>query len=58
MIFAAAEKMGWHVPPKTRAEHMGFGVIQGEDGGKFKTRSGDTVKLVDLLNEARDRALA
>jgi len=37
---------------------MGFGVILGEDGQKFKTRSGKTVKLTDLLDEARDRALA
>jgi arginyl-tRNA synthetase len=35
---------------------MGFGVIQGEDGMKFKTRAGKTVKLLDLLNEAREYA--
>eukprot|EP00434_Breviolum_minutum_P036921 symbB.v1.2.032724.t1/scaffold3965.1/size47353/4 len=35
---------------------MGFGVIQGEDKKKFKTRSGETVKLCDLLDEAVQRA--
>jgi arginyl-tRNA synthetase len=36
---------------------MGFGLVRGEDGKKFKTRSGDTVKLMDLLDEAQERAL-
>ncbi|KAL4510853.1 hypothetical protein ABPG72_005007 [Tetrahymena utriculariae] len=56
-IIATAEKIGWHVPPTTRAEHMGFGIVQGEDGKRFRTRSSETVKLKDLLDEARDRAL-
>ena len=37
--------------------HVGFGKILGEDGKPFKTRSGDTVKLGDLLDEAAERAL-
>jgi arginyl-tRNA synthetase len=37
--------------------HVGFGKIMGEDGKPFKTRSGDTVKLDDLLDEAEERAL-
>jgi len=37
--------------------HVGFGKILGEDGRPFKTRSGDTVKLGDLLDEAEERAL-
>lgn len=56
MIIAAAKKAGWLTAQ--RAEHMGFGVILGEDGKKFKTRGGKSVRLLDLLNEARDRALA
>jgi arginyl-tRNA synthetase len=36
--------------------HAGFGKILGEDGKPFKTRSGDTVKLGDLLDEAQERA--
>ncbi len=37
--------------------HVGFGKILGEDGKPFKTRSGDTVKLGELLDEAEERAL-
>jgi len=37
--------------------HVGFGKIMGEDGKPFKTRSGDTVKLGELLDEAEERAL-
>src|ERR1051325_10965862 len=37
--------------------HVGFGKIMGEDGKPFKTRSGDTVKLDELLDEAQERAL-
>ena len=37
---------------------MGFGVILGEDGKKFKTRNGINVKLLDLLTEAKEKALA
>jgi len=41
---------------KTKLVHVGFGKIMGEDGKPFKTRSGDTVKLGDLLDEAEERA--
>mmetsp|Transcript_62344 Transcript_62344/g.160745 ORF Transcript_62344/g.160745 Transcript_62344/m.160745 type:complete len:586 (+) Transcript_62344:95-1852(+) len=58
MIFDAAEQAGWHRPPATRIDHMGFGVVQGEDKKKFKTRSGDVVRLVDLFDEAVERANA
>merc|ERR1719201_2463129 len=56
MIFDAAEQAGWHRPAVTRVDHMGFGVVLGYDGKKFKTRSGETVKLKDLLDEAVERA--
>merc|ERR1712135_220635 len=56
MIFDAAEQAGWHEAPITRLSHMGFGVIQGEDKKKFKTRSGETGKLSDLLDESVARA--
>lgn len=49
--------MGWHIPPKTSMEHMGFGLVLGPDGKKFKTRTGEAVKLIDLLDEAKERAL-
>lgn len=57
MIFEASKLMGWHTPPKTSMEHMGFGLVLGPDGKKFKTRSGETVKLMDLLDEAKERTL-
>jgi arginyl-tRNA synthetase len=41
----------------TKLVHVGFGKILGDDGKPFKTRSGDTVKLGDLLDEAEKRAL-
>lgn len=51
MVFAAAEKAGF-LSEGTSLEHVPFGLVQGEDGKKFATRSGDTVKLKDLLDEA------
>lgn len=51
MVFAAA-KLADFVPDHATLEHVPFGLVQGEDGKKFATRSGDTVKLKDLLNEA------
>lgn len=38
-----------------RVDHVGFGVVQGKDKKRFKTRSGETVRLVDLLDEAKRR---
>lgn len=40
----------------TRLRHIGFGKILGDDGKPFKTRSGDTIRLVDVLDEAEVRA--
>lgn len=51
MVFAAARKANF-VPDHVTLEHVPFGLVQGEDGKKFATRSGDTVKLKDLLDEA------
>lgn len=55
MLFALAEKAGWFTP-SVCAEHVGFGLVLGTDGKKFKTRSGETEKLIDLLNTAIERA--
>ena len=52
MVFQAAEIAKFVDPEKTSLEHVPFGLVQGEDGKKFATRSGDTVKLKDLLNES------
>lgn len=55
-VFAAGAKAGWFDPEKVRVEHVGFGVVLGEDKKKFKTRSGDTVRLIDLITEGLKRA--
>lgn len=47
----AAKDIGW-VNNGQRLQHIGFGTVNGEDGTRFKTRSGETVRLVDLLDEA------
>lgn len=57
MVFATAAPAGWLTPP-ARAEHVAFGAVLGPDGKMFRTRSGETVKLVDLLDEAVERAAA
>lgn len=50
-----ARKAGY-VPEQVSLEHCAFGMMLGKDGKPFKTRSGGTVKLVDLLDEAEERA--
>lgn len=52
MIFKAAEKAGYLDPEKVKAEHVPFGLVLGEDNKKFKTRSGTTERLMDLLDNA------
>lgn len=48
----------WHPEARVKLTHIWFGSILGEDGKPFKTRSGDTVRLSELLDEAEERALA
>jgi arginyl-tRNA synthetase len=55
MVYATAKLAGWLAPP-ARAEHVAFGSILGPDKKMFKTRSGDSVKLLDLISEAIERA--
>ncbi|MGN9843408.1 arginine--tRNA ligase [Nonomuraea sp. H19] len=57
MVFAAARMAGW-LPEAVSAEHIQIGMMLGKDGRRFKTRSGESVKLMDLLQEAIDRATA
>lgn len=57
MAFEVARRAGF-VAPDMQLEHMGFGTMNGADGRPFKTRDGGTVKLVDLLDEAEQRAYA
>ena len=56
-VFATSRKAAY-LPETVSAEFIGFGTMMGKDGKPFKTRSGDTVKLVDLLDEAIERATA
>jgi len=55
MAFEVARRAGF-VHEGMQLEHMGFGTMNGADGRPFKTRDGGTVKLIDLLDEAEQRA--
>jgi arginyl-tRNA synthetase len=55
MVFAVARMAGW-LPERVRCEHVTFGNVLGPDRKMFKSRSGETVKLASLLNEAIERA--
>ncbi|MFD2640634.1 arginine--tRNA ligase [Pseudomonas japonica] len=54
-VFEVARRAGFISHPM-QTEHMGFGTMNGADGRPFKTRDGGTVKLIDLLTEAKERA--
>uniref|UniRef100_A0A7S4JEK2 arginine--tRNA ligase n=1 Tax=Guillardia theta TaxID=55529 RepID=A0A7S4JEK2_GUITH len=56
MIFHAAKRAGW-CEGGARLDHVPFGLVLGDDKKKFKTRSGEVTKLVDLLDEAVTRSL-
>ncbi|MFF4952425.1 arginine--tRNA ligase [Streptomyces chattanoogensis] len=55
MVFETARRAGW-LNEKTHAVQLAFGTVLGKDGKPFKTREGETVRLVDLLDEAIERA--
>jgi arginyl-tRNA synthetase len=59
-VFGAAHRAGFDVAPghkePSSLEHAAFGTILGQDGKPFKTRTGESVKLSDLLDEAVERA--
>lgn len=55
MVFAVAEMAGWLAPPR-RAVHVAFGNVLGTDRKMLKSRSGESLKLNELLNEAIERA--
>jgi arginyl-tRNA synthetase len=57
MIFAVARLAGW-LPEGKRFEHSQIGMVQGTDGGRLRTREGDTPKLSALLAEGIERARA
>jgi arginyl-tRNA synthetase len=55
MVFEVSRMAGW-LDDAHRAEHAQFGSVLGSDGKMLRTRSGDPIKLVDLLDEADERA--
>jgi arginyl-tRNA synthetase len=55
MVFAVAEQVGWLQPP-ARAVHIPFGNVLDPDHKMLRSRSGGAVKLIDLLDEAAERA--
>ncbi|MFG1858448.1 arginine--tRNA ligase [Actinomadura geliboluensis] len=56
-VFQTARRAGW-LDESTHAVHVAFGSVLGKDGKPFKTRAGDTVRLIELLDQAVDRARA
>lgn len=56
MVFETAQRAGWL--PEGAAKQLQFGTVLGKDGKPFKTREGETVRLIDLLDEAVERAAA
>ncbi len=57
MVFAVARAAGW-LTDATEVDHVGFGSVLGEDNKLMKSRSGESLKLSDLLDEAVTRAAA
>ncbi|MFE5404402.1 arginine--tRNA ligase [Streptomyces sp. NPDC056580] len=57
MVFETARRAGW-LNEDVEAQQLAFGTVLGKDGKPFKTRAGETIRLVDLLDEAIDRASA
>jgi len=56
-VFQVAKRANW-IPETVQTTHVPFGLVMGDDGKKFKTRSGDTIALKSLLEEAITRARA
>lgn len=57
MVFWTARAAGW-LPESADFEHVQFGSVLGPDKKMFKTRAGDSIRLIDLVDEATERALA
>ncbi len=55
LVFKVAELAGW-LQPHQKVNHVQFGVVLGSDGKKFRSRDGNTIKLVDLLDEGVAKA--
>ncbi|MET0147354.1 MAG: arginine--tRNA ligase [Ilumatobacteraceae bacterium] len=57
MVFAVATMAGWLVPP-AHAEHAGFGLVLGTDRKRLRSRSGEPVRFIEVIDEAIDRGVA
>ncbi|MFB5622744.1 MAG: arginine--tRNA ligase [Nitrosarchaeum sp.] len=55
LIFEVAKLAGW-LKPGQKVQHIDFGLVLGDDGKRLRSRNGDTVKLVDLLDEGLSKA--
>ncbi|MDR2986979.1 MAG: arginine--tRNA ligase [Nocardiopsaceae bacterium] len=55
MVFAVARQAGW-LPDSVRAEHAAIGMVTGADRKRFRSRTGKSVKLIELIDEAVARA--
>jgi arginyl-tRNA synthetase len=55
MLFAVARQAGW-LTDEVSAEHAVIGLVSGADGGRIRTRTGESVKLITLIDEAVERA--
>ncbi|PKA67094.1 arginyl-tRNA synthetase [Apostasia shenzhenica] len=62
VLSQAARKAGWLPPAESnlypKTSHVGFGLVLGSDGKRFRTRSSEVVRLVELLDEAKSRSKA
>ncbi|KAB2041171.1 hypothetical protein ES319_D02G130100v1, partial [Gossypium barbadense] len=60
IAIVAAKRAGWLPQGDNypKASHVGFGLVLGEDGKRFRTRNTEVVRLVDLLDEAKNRSKA
>ncbi|KAF0926639.1 hypothetical protein E2562_026995 [Oryza meyeriana var. granulata] len=60
MFFSAARMAGWLPDPKEKkfpkTNHVGFGLVLGSDGKRFRTRSTEVVRLIELLDEAKSQS--
>ena len=55
MVFAVAREAGW-LTDDASAEHAAIGLVTGTDGKRLKTRTGEQIKLITLIDEAVERA--
>ncbi|XP_028083503.1 arginine--tRNA ligase, chloroplastic/mitochondrial-like [Camellia sinensis] len=61
MFFTAAKRTGWLPAGENmyhKTNHVGFGLVLGKDGKRFRTRSIEVVRLIDLLDEVKSRCKA